>query len=52
MDLAWLALTVGALAMFVVAYLAWSISKAPAGSPQMIEIADYIEDGTRAFVRR
>ncbi len=52
MDLAWLALAVGASAMFVVAYLSWSISKAPAGSPQMIEIAGYIEDGTRAFIRR
>jgi K(+)-stimulated pyrophosphate-energized sodium pump len=52
MDLAWLALAVGAFAMFVVAYLAWSINKAPAGSPQMREIAGYIEDGTRAFVRR
>jgi len=52
LDLAWFALAVGALAMFVVAYLAWSINKAPAGSPQMIEIAGYIEDGTRAFVRR
>jgi K(+)-stimulated pyrophosphate-energized sodium pump len=52
MDLAWLALAVGALAMFVVAYLAWSITKEPVGTQQMREIAGFIEDGTRAFIRR
>jgi len=52
MDLTWLALSVGVLAMFVVAYLAWSIGKEPAGTPQMDEIAGYIEEGARAFIRR
>jgi len=52
MDLTWLALAVGVLAMLVVAYLAWSIGKEPAGTPQMDEIAGYIEEGARAFIRR
>jgi len=52
MDLTWLALAVGALAMLIVAYLAWSIGKEPAGTLQMLEIASYIEEGARAFIRR
>jgi len=52
MDLTWLALTVGVLAMLVVAYLAWSISKEPAGTPQMDKIAGYIEEGAKAFIKR
>jgi len=52
MDLTWLALAVGALAMFVVAYLAWSIGKEPAGTPQMDKIASYIQEGAKAFIKR
>jgi len=52
MDLTWLALAVGALAMLIVAYLAWSIGKEPAGTPRMFEIASYINDGTKAFIKR
>jgi len=52
MDLTWLALAVGVLAMLVVAYLAWSINKEPAGTPQMDEIAGYIEEGAKAFIKR
>jgi len=52
MDLTWLALSVGVLAMFVVAYLAWSIGKEDAGTPRMDEIAGYIEEGARAFIKR
>ena len=52
MDLAWLALAAGASAMLVVAYLARSITKEPTGTPEMSEIAGFIEDGTRAFIRR
>lgn len=52
MDLTWLALSVGVFAMFVVAYLAWSIGKEDAGTPQMDEIADYIKEGTNAFIKR
>lgn len=52
MDVTWLALTVGALAMLVVAYLARSISREPAGTPQMNEIAGYIREGANAFIKR
>jgi len=52
MDLTWLALAVGVLAMLVVAYLAWSIGKEDAGTPQMDEIAGYIQEGANAFIKR
>jgi K(+)-stimulated pyrophosphate-energized sodium pump len=52
MDLTWLALAVGVLAMSVVAYLAWSIGKEDAGTPRMNAIAGYIEEGARAFIKR
>jgi len=52
MDLTWLALAVGALAMLVVAYLAWSIGKEDAGTPQMDDIAGYIQEGADAFIKR
>ena len=52
LDLTWLALTVGALAMLVVAYLGWSIDREPAGTPQMVEIAAYIQEGAQAFIKR
>jgi hypothetical protein len=41
MDLTWLALSVGAIAMSVVAYLAWHIGKQDAGTPQPNIFADY-----------
>jgi len=52
MDLTWFALSVGVLAMFVVAYLAWSIGEEDAGTPQMDEIANYIREGANAFIKR
>jgi K(+)-stimulated pyrophosphate-energized sodium pump len=52
MDLTWLALTVGVLAMLVVTYLAWSINKEPAGTQRMDEIAGYIREGANAFIKR
>jgi len=52
MDLTWLALAVGALAILIVAYLAWSIGREPAGTPQMSEIAGYIQEGADAFIKR
>ncbi len=52
MDLTWLALSVGALAMLVVAYLAWSIVREPVGTRQMEKIAGYIEEGVNAFIKR
>ncbi len=47
-----LALAVGALAMLVVAYLAWTIDKEPSGTAQMVEIAGYIQEGAKAFLKR
>jgi len=52
MDLTWFALAVGVLAMLVVVYLAWSINKEDAGTPQMNEIAGYIEEGAKTFIKR
>jgi len=52
MDLTWLALSVGVLAMLVVAILAWSILREPRGQRQMEKIADYIEEGAKAFIKR
>ena len=52
MNLTLLALTVGVLAMLVVAYLAWFINKEPAGTPQMDEIADYIQESVKVSTKR
>lgn len=52
MDLTWLALAVGVLAMLVVAYLAWSISKEPAGTPQINKIIDCIEENANVSIKR
>lgn len=52
MDLTWLALTVGAVGMLVVAYLARSILKMPVGTRQMEKIGGYIQEGADAFIRR
>jgi len=38
--------------MFAVALLAWSIDKEPTGTPQMLEIAGYIQEGVKAFIKR
>jgi K(+)-stimulated pyrophosphate-energized sodium pump len=52
MELVWVALAVGALAMLTVAYLAWAIVKEDTGTPQMVEFAGYIQEGVEAFIRR
>jgi len=52
LDLTWLALSVGVLAMSVVAYLAWSILKEPRGPRQLEKYADYVEEGAKAFIKR
>jgi len=52
MDLIWIPLAGGTLAMFAVALLAWSIDKEPTGTPQMLEIAGYIQEGVKAFIKR
>src|SRR3972149_6039221 len=52
MDLTWLALSVGVLAMLVVAILAWSILREPVGPRQMEKVAGFIEEGAKAFIKR
>ena len=52
MFLIWIALAAGVLAMATVAYLSWSINNKPAGTPRMIEIAGYIEEGTKTYIKR
>jgi Na+/H+-translocating membrane pyrophosphatase len=52
MDIIWLALAVGVLAMLVVAYLAWSINKEPTGTPRMDEIVAHIQKGTKVSTKR
>jgi K(+)-stimulated pyrophosphate-energized sodium pump len=52
MDLLLLALSVGLLSMLVVAYLAWSILREPRGTPEMVGVADAIEEGAKAFISR
>jgi len=52
MELTWLALAVGVIAMLTVAYLARDIAKEDTGTPQMAEIAGYIQEGVEVFIRR
>lgn len=52
MDLAFSALIVGAFVMAFVGVLAWSVTRKSAGTPHMREIASYIQEGARAFLRR
>jgi K(+)-stimulated pyrophosphate-energized sodium pump len=52
MDLAWIALATGAFAMLIVAYLTWSIYREDPGTPQMREVARYIRNGAKTFLKR
>ena len=52
MDLAWIALATGAFAMLIVAYLTWSIYQEDPGTPQMREVARYIRNGAKTFLKR
>ena len=52
MDLILLALSVGLLSMLVVAYLIWSILREHKGTPEMVGVADAIEEGAKAFIKR
>jgi K(+)-stimulated pyrophosphate-energized sodium pump len=52
MDLAWIALATGAVAMLIVAYLTWSIYREDPGTPQMREVARYIRNGAKTFLKR
>jgi Na+/H+-translocating membrane pyrophosphatase len=48
MDLTWLALSVGVLAMLVVTILAWSILREPVGPRQKEKVVGFIEEGAKA----
>jgi len=52
MDLSWIALATGAFAMLIVAYLTWSIYQEDPGTPQMREVARYIRNGAKTFLKR
>ena len=52
MDLVWIALAAGAAAMSAVAYLTWSIYRVDPGTPEMREVARYIRNGAKTFLKR
>jgi len=52
MDLSWIALATGAFAMLIVAYLTWSIYREDPGTPQMRNVARYIRNGAKTFLKR
>jgi len=52
MFLVWMALVAGSFAMFIVAYLTWSIYREDPGSPEMREVARYIRNGAKTFLKR
>jgi len=52
MDLALIAFATGAFAMLIVAYLTWSIYQMDPGTPQMRNVARYIRNGAKTFLKR
>jgi K(+)-stimulated pyrophosphate-energized sodium pump len=52
MNLIYVALAVGSFAMLAVAYLAWSIRREYVKDTRMVEVAGYVRDGTKAFIKR
>jgi K(+)-stimulated pyrophosphate-energized sodium pump len=50
--LAWIALVTGAFAMFIVAYLTLWIYREDPGTPEMREVARYIRNGAKTFLKR
>jgi K(+)-stimulated pyrophosphate-energized sodium pump len=52
MFLVWISLLVGIIAMAVVAFLTLSIYHEDAGSPEMREVARYIRNGAKTFLKR
>jgi K(+)-stimulated pyrophosphate-energized sodium pump len=52
MDPALIATATGVLAMLIVLYLTWSIYREDPGPPQMREVARYIRNGAKTFLRR
>ncbi len=52
MDLVWIALAAGASAMAIVGYLTWAIYQVDPGTPEMREVARYIRNGAKTFLKR
>jgi len=52
LDLVWIALATGALAMAIVAYLTWAIQREDPGTPEMRNVARYIRNGAKTFLKR
>lgn len=52
MILVWIALATGAIAMSVVGYLTWSIYREDPGTPEMRDVARYIRNGAKTFLKR
>jgi K(+)-stimulated pyrophosphate-energized sodium pump len=52
MNLIYIALAIGSLAMLIVSYLAWSICREPVKNTRMVEVASYIREASRAFIKR
>jgi K(+)-stimulated pyrophosphate-energized sodium pump len=52
MDLVWIALAAGSVAISIVAYLTWSIYREDPGTPEMREVARYIRNGAKTFLKR
>ncbi len=50
--MAWIALIAGASAMAIVAYLTWSIQRQSPGTPEMRDVARYIRNGAKTFLKR
>jgi K(+)-stimulated pyrophosphate-energized sodium pump len=50
--LAWIALVTGAVAMVIVAYLTLWIYREDPGTPEMREVARYIRNGAKTFLKR
>ena len=52
MDLVWIALVTGAGAIATVVFLTWSIYREDPGTPEMREVARYIRNGAKTFLKR
>jgi hypothetical protein len=50
MNLMYVALAVGSIAMLA-AYLAWSIRRGHAKNMRIVEVANYVRNGTKAFIK-
>ncbi len=52
MNLVFAALTVGGLAILLAIYIVWRILREDVEDSGLVGVADYIRDGTNAFIKR